>query len=92
MVALCESFLHCLGSWQGCDSPGIINIIDFLQQKNISSEKVARGLIMKRESNNCTRVGEEVVAVGPKQRLGIPGAQSVCRESLQTMHLVPQCL
>ena len=43
--------------------------------------------VMNQVVNNITRVGEEVVAVGPMQRLDTPGAQSVCRESLQTMHL-----
>ena len=42
---------------------------------------------MNQVVNNLTRVGEEVVAVGPRQKLDTPGAQSVCRESLQTMHL-----
>merc|ERR1719239_1616373 len=36
-----------------------------------------------------TSVGDEVVAVGPRHRLDIPGAQSECRESLQTVHLSP---
>ena len=44
-------------------------------------------MVLDREAKNLTRVGEEVVAVGPRQRLLTPGAQSVCRESLQTMHL-----
>ena len=44
-------------------------------------------MVLDKEAENLTRVGEEVVAVGPRQRLDTPGAQSVCRESLQTTHL-----
>ena len=46
-----------------------------------------RSLVMNKEGNYLTRVGEEVVAMGPRHRPETPGAQSVCRESLQTMHL-----
>ena len=73
MAPLSESFLHDLGSWRACGSP--IN------------QKLEKSLVMNKEAKNLTRVGEEVVAVGPRQRLDTPGAQSVCRESLQTMHL-----
>ena len=42
--------------------------------------------MLEGEVKTLTRVGEDVVAVGPRQR---PTAvwQSECRDSLQTMHL-----